>query len=110
MPEVQHVEVACSDEDREFCACARLRVDQCPQHAFCQLIHGQPRDPTGTCMQPGELAGCTRIAVCSDAVTHAIDPTGRVWQFPSSCKPAQPGWRHSEQRLDPLPDCPAPRG
>jgi len=110
MSEVAHVTVSCAEEDKDFCACERLRIDQCPQHAFCNSVHGQPRDPAGACMGPRELAGCTRAEGCSDSMTHAIDPTGRSWLFPSSCQPQQPGWRHPERRPQPLPDCPTPRG
>lgn len=111
LPDVQHATVSCDPEDREFCACERLRVDQCPEHAFCQPVRGQPEDLAGRCMAPQALAGCTRAEGCSDAMTRAAGPDGRRWLFPSGCRPDQPGWRGLGYRIDlpPLPpDCAGP--
>ncbi|MBZ5713642.1 hypothetical protein [Nannocystis pusilla] len=88
LPQVRVVTVNCADDDREFCACERLRVDQCAAHAFCQEVHGLLR-----CREPAALAGCTRAELCQTAIGHAYDPGGTLWQFSSGCLPDQPGWR-----------------
>ncbi|MCY1055811.1 hypothetical protein [Nannocystis sp. SCPEA4] len=88
LPQVYMVSPSCAEDDHEFCACERLRVDQCLAHAFCQDVRGLPR-----CREPAVLAGCTRAEACADSITHAIDPGGGKWEFPSSCLPDQPGWR-----------------
>ncbi|MDC0670405.1 hypothetical protein [Nannocystis radixulma] len=88
LPHVRMVTVNCADDDREFCACERLRVDQCAAHAFCQEVHGLPR-----CREPAALAGCTRAELCPTVIAHAYDPKGVLWQFSSGCLPAQPGWQ-----------------
>ena len=88
LPHVRMVTPSCADDDHEFCACERLRVDQCQAHAFCQDVRGRVR-----CRDPVQLAGCTRAEGCNDSVTHATDPRGVKWEFHNSCVPDQPGWR-----------------
>lgn len=88
LPYVRMVNVSCADDDREFCACERLRIDQCEAHAFCQQVFGRP-----DCREPARLAGCTRAEMCQTAVSRAVDPRGMVWEFNSGCQPEQPGWR-----------------
>lgn len=88
LPHVSMVTVGCAEDDQEFCACDRLRVDQCEAHAFCQEVYGWPN-----CQEPPTLAGCTRAQACTDAVTFARDPGGVTWKFRSGCRPDQPGWQ-----------------
>jgi hypothetical protein len=95
LPQVDSVTPSCAEDDREFCACERLRVDQCEAHAFCQGVYGWPR-----CREPRVLAGCTRAETCRDSITHAYDPRGVKWEFPDSCVPDQPGWRSLGSVID----------
>jgi len=95
LPQVRMVTPSCADDDHEFCACERLRVDQCQAHAFCQDLRGRVR-----CRDPLQLAGCTRAEACNDSVTHAIDPRGVKWEFHNSCVPDQPGWRSLGSAID----------
>lgn len=117
MHEVWRVQVECAEGEREHCACARLRVDQCEAHAFCHPLYGWPRRPDTACIGPRQLAGCTRAGACSDAVTYALDPAGQPWMFPNSCQPEQPGWRgvQMKEHMSPAwqavhgaPMCPEP--
>ncbi|MCY1066495.1 hypothetical protein OV090_17075 [Nannocystis sp. RBIL2] len=104
LPEVSMVEVSCADDDREFCDCRRLRVEQCRAHAFCGEIHGYPN-----CREPLTLAGCTRAELCTDSMSRARDPRGVMWQFRSGCYPDQPGWEPLGSAIDRVtgePRCP----
>lgn len=100
-PEVQHVEVACADE-QGFCACERMRVAQCEDNAFCGAIRARPLRAGAACVGPPVLVGCGRAEVCSDVMSLAFDPTGAPWLFHNSCVPDQPGWRFAakDQRAD----------
>lgn len=107
LPYVRMVEVGCADDDLEFCACERLRVDQCEAHAFCQQVFGHP-----DCREPARLAGCTRAEMCQTVVSRAVDPRGLVWEFSSGCRPDQPGWQPLVFKTDPRvkqPPCPRAR-
>lgn len=104
LPPVRMIEVRCAEDDREFCACERLRVDQCPAHTFCQQIYGRPN-----CREPQTLAGCTRADMCTTAMARARDPRGVMWQFNSGCYPDQPGWQPLGSAIDMVtgePRCP----
>ena len=104
LPEVDMVEVSCADDDREFCDCGRLRVEQCRAHAFCGEVHGYPN-----CREPLILAGCTRAELCTDSMSRARDPRGVMWQFRSGCFPDQPGWEPLGSAIDMVtgePRCP----
>ncbi|WP_434422568.1 hypothetical protein [Nannocystis pusilla] len=104
LPEVDMVSVSCADDDREFCDCSRLRVDQCRAHAFCGEVHGYPN-----CREPLTLAGCTRAELCTDSMSRARDPRGVMWQFRSGCYPDQPGWKPLGSAIDMVtgePRCP----
>lgn len=104
LPEVSMVSVSCADDDREFCDCGRLRVEQCRAHAFCGEVLGYPN-----CREPLTLAGCTRAEVCTDSMGRARDPRGVMWQFRSGCYPDQPGWKPLGSAIDMVtgePRCP----
>ncbi|MCY1066493.1 hypothetical protein OV090_17065 [Nannocystis sp. RBIL2] len=95
LPHVRMVSVSCAEDDREFCDCGRLRVDQCPAHAFCSDVIGRPN-----CHGPLTLAGCTRFETCTDSMGRARDPRGVLWQFHSGCYPDQPGWKPYGSAID----------
>lgn len=69
----------------------------------CKDVGGRMYDDKNDCMMKREIAGCTELQDCDDAVTSARDEDGNIWVFGNTCIPK--GWDAVEFDDHGIGDC-----
>ena len=86
--------------------CVELGSAACAAREDCWSLVGRRYDEAHACMLPEEPLGCLdEDDGCGAAVTYALSPTGKCYEFPSLCVPVN--WR-AVRHLDGYPRCPPP--
>ena len=71
--------------------CSLFTVSECDTNKLCAPIWGWPMNVSENCFGARRSVICAKNPRgCDDSIFYARDPSGALWQFPSSCTP--PGW------------------